>query len=169
MPGKKHFLSNAYEYFNTLTMVFYLMVGIPLLFFVVIYLQFQEAGGLQPTQNWNFLAHVIIPAATVISIVLAYRIYKKQIHERGPSTFKAKLRTFHEVSIYKYGLLDLSNFLPVLGMYLTGEQIFAGLYAVALVVFSLNRPTLRRISQDMKLSEQEKQWLSSDKNFDELT
>ncbi len=168
MPGKKHFLSNAYEYFNTLTMVFYLMVGIPLLFFVILYLQYQETGGLKVTQNWQFLPHVIIPTATLASVVLAYRLYKKKINEYAPDTFRQKLRIFHEVSIYKYGLLDLSSFLPVLGMYLTGEQIFAGLYAIALVVFSLNRPTVSRITKDMGLSKQEQQWLNSDRDFDEL-
>lgn len=168
MPGKKHFLSNAYEYFNTLTMVFYLMVGMPLLFFVILYLQFQEEGGLKVTENWQFIPHVLIPAATIASIVMAYRLYKNQIIEREPKTFKAKLRTFHEASLYKYGLLDLSNFLPVIGMYLTGEQIFSGLYAIALVVFSLNRPTARRISKDVELTKQEEQWLNSDRDFDEL-
>jgi hypothetical protein len=168
MPRKKHFLSNAYEYFNTLTMVFYLMVGIPLLFFVILYLQYQEAGGLQVTDNWELIPHVLIPAATVASIVMAYRLYKNTLTQRSPKAFREKLRTFHEVSIYKYGLLDLANFLPVLGMYLTGEQIFAGLYAVTLVVFSLNRPTHSRISKDMDLSQQEQQWLRSDRDFDEL-
>jgi hypothetical protein len=168
MPRKKHFLSNAYEYFNTLTMVFYLMVGVPLLFFVVLYLQYQEAGGLQVTESWQFLPHVLIPAATVISIFLAYRVYKNKIFQREPKTFRKKLRTFHEISLYKYGLLDLANFLPVIGMYLTGEQVFAGLYAVTLVVFSLNRPTHKRISKDMELTQQEQQWLNSDRDFDEL-
>ena len=168
MPGKKHFLSNAYEYFNTLTMVFYLMVGIPLIFFVILYLQYQESGGLRVTQNWQFIAHVLIPAATVAAIVFAYRVYKTELNARNPRTFKEKLRTFHEVSLYKYGLLGLANFLPVLGMYLAGEQIFAGLYAIALVVFSLNRPTFKRITKDVELSQQEQQWLNSDRDFDEL-
>lgn len=169
MPRKKHFLSNAYEYFNTLTLVFYLMVGIPLMFFVILYLQYQEAsGGLQVTENWQLIPHVLIPAATVAIIVLSYRVYKNAISQRSPDTFREKLRTFHEVSLYKYGLLSLSNFLPVLGMYLTGEQIFAGLYAVALVVFSLNRPTLTRITKDVSLTQQEQQWLKSDRDFDEL-
>jgi hypothetical protein len=168
MARKRNFLSNAYEYFNTLTMVFYLMVGVPLLFFVILYLQSEEAGGLKVTESWQFLPHVLIPAATVVCVLMAYRLYKNQISQRDPKTFREKLRTFHEVSVYKYGLLDLANFLPILGMYLTGEQIFAGLYAIALVVFSLNRPTIRRISKDMELSKQEQQWLSSDRNFDEL-
>jgi len=168
MPKKRHFLSNAYEYFNTLTLVFYLMVGIQLLFFVVVYLQYQAAGGLTATENWQLLPHVLLPAATVVSILLAYRVYRNQIEARDPSTFKEKLRTFHECSVYKYGLLDLANFLPVLGMYLTGEQIFAGLYAIALVVFSLNRPTISRITKDMQLTKQEQTWLTSNQDFDEL-
>lgn len=161
-------MSNTYEYFNTLTLVFYLMVGIPLLFFVLVYLQYEEAGGLHPTESMELLPHVILPAAVLLSLYFAYTIYKKQLRQRQPATFKEKLRTFHEVSLYKYGLLSLANFLAVLGMYFAGEQVFAGLYAIALVVFSLNRPTHHRISKDMQLSKDEQQWLRSDKNFDEL-
>ena len=168
MPGKKHFLSNAYEYFNTLTMVFYLVVSIPLLAFVVVYLQFQDGGGLQPNPSWQLVPHFIVPAVAIGSIVMAYRFYKNKIIAEAPATFRDKLRTFHQASLYKYALLGLSNLLPVLSMYVTGEQVFAGMYAIALVVFSLNRPTIRRITDDMQLTKQEQEWLSSDKNFNDL-
>ncbi|MEK6481602.1 hypothetical protein WJR50_28925 [Catalinimonas sp. 4WD22] len=168
MSRKRHFLSNAYEYFNTLTLVFYLMVGIPLIFFVLVYLQYEEQGGLKATESMQILPHIIIPLATIASIYFAYKLYNQKLYQQQPARFQEKLKTFHEVSLYKYGLLSLANFLPVIGMYFTGEQLFAGLYAIALVVFSLNRPTHQRISKDMKLSDEEKQWLRSDKNFDEL-
>ncbi|MDF9795134.1 ammonia channel protein AmtB [Catalinimonas alkaloidigena] len=168
MSRKRHFLSNAYEYFNTLTLVFYLMVGIPLVFFVLVYLSYEEQGGLRATENLQILTHIIIPLATVASIYFAYSVYKLKLRQHQAVRFQEKLKAFHEVSLYKYGLLSLANFLPVISMYYTGEQVFAGLYAIALVVFSLNRPTHQRISKDMKLSEEENQWLRSDKNFDEL-
>lgn len=168
MSKKKHFLSNSYEYFNTLTLVFYLMVGMPLIFFVLIYLQYEEVGGLQPTENIAWLPHILLPAGVLMSVYFAYSLYKKQLHQRQASTFQEKLRAFHEASLYKYGMLSLSNFLAIIGMYFMGEQIFAGLYAISLVVFSLNRPTHHRITKDMQLSKDEQQWLRSDKNFDEL-
>lgn len=168
MPKKRHFLSNTYEYYNTLTLVFYLMVGMPLLFFVFIYLQYEKVGGLSATESIQVLPHIVLPAVIMMSLYFAYAIYKKQLRQRQPSAFKEKLRTFHEVSLYKYALLSLANFLAVIGIYFTGEQVFAGLYAIALVVFSLNRPTHHRISKDMQLSKEEQQWLSSDTNFDEL-
>ncbi|MFP4090698.1 MAG: hypothetical protein ACLFUB_18445 [Cyclobacteriaceae bacterium] len=169
MAPKRHFLSNAYEYFNTLTMVFYLMVSVPLLFFIIVYLSYQEEGGLQPTQRMNVVEHVLLPAAIIISLVMPFVMYRRQLQARRPMDgFRAKLRTFHQLSFYRYGWLTLANFLAVLGMYYTGEQLFAGLYAIALVVFSLHRPTASRIIKDTKLNEQEKEWLRSDKNFDEL-
>lgn len=168
MSRKRHFLSNAYEYFNTLTVVFYLMVGIPLVFFILIYLHYEKAGGLHATESMQFLPHLLLPLGLLASVYFAYSVYKSQLRQRQASTFKEKLKTFHEAALYKYALLSLANFLAVIGMYLTGEQLFAGLYAIALVVFSLNRPTHRRIAKDMRLSKEEQQWLRSDKNFNEL-
>ncbi|WPP49410.1 hypothetical protein [Catalinimonas niigatensis] len=161
-------MSNSYEYFNTLTLVFYLMVGMPLIFFVLIYLQYEEVGGLKPTESIMWLPHIVLPVGVLICLYFAYSLYAKQLRQRQASAFREKLRAFHEASLYKYGLLSLANFLAIIGMYFMGEQIFAGLYAIALVVFSLNRPTHHRITKDMQLSKEEQQWLRSDKNFDEL-
>jgi len=149
-------------------MVFYLMVGIPLIFFVLIYLQYEGQGGLQATQRMEILLHIVLPISIVACLYFAYNIYKKELQKRQPQKFQEKLRTFYEVSLYKYALLSLANFLAVVGMYFSGEQLFAGLYAITLVVFSLNRPTHQRIVKDVKLTEEEEEWLRSDKNFDEL-
>jgi hypothetical protein len=168
MASKRHFLSNSYEYFNTLILIYYFMVGVPLLFFVLVFLRYQEAGGLQPTQSMNLIQHVLLPAAAVICLIMPSLQYRKQLKAERPGGFKAKLKLFHQLALYRYAWLTVANFLAVVGMYFTGEQVFAGLYAVALVVFSLHRPTANRITRDMKLNEQEKEWLKSDQDFDEL-
>lgn len=168
MSSKRHYLSNAYEYFNTLTMVFYLMVSIPLVFFVLVYLQYEEQGGLGVADGFYILPHLVLPLVIAASIYLAYKFYNQKLEARQAEQFREKLKAFHQLSLYKYGFLSLANFLAVIGLYFTGEQLYAGIYAIALVFFSFHRPTHQRVSKDLKLSDEEQDLLRSDKNFDEL-
>lgn len=170
MFNKEKLLSSFSEYLNTLNIIFYLMVGVPLIIFCISYINFQEQGGLIPTttENFQFTLHVLIPALTIISLIYAYVSYKKQLKQKNlkiPLT--DKLLFFYHKSIHKYTFLVIANMLPIAGLFLAGEQVFAALYAIALIAFSLNRPTPHRIIRDLKLNKEEQQKLINNQNLNE--
>ena len=166
MAEKKKFLENSAEYFHTLHLVYYLMVSVPLILFCVIYLRFMAEGGLTGNFSLDGL-HAFFTLGTVLSGTLAYWAYRQRFrHYDATEPFRQRLRFFHRAAWVKYLWLGVANLLPVAGLYLTREQFFVGLYAVALILFSLNRPTLRRVVNDLRLSTAERERLTGNQDFD---
>ena len=166
MPEKKHFLDNSAEYFHTLHLVFYVMVSVPLILFCVVYLRWMEQGGLSANLLFNEL-HIAITLGVILAGGMAYYRYRQRFQYYDPTvSFRRRLRFFHRAAWLKYLWLGFANLLPVVGLYLIGEQFFVGLYAVALVLFSINRPTLRRVVNDLQLNEVERNRLAGDQDFE---
>ena len=166
MPEKKHFLDNSAEYFHTLHLVFYVMVSVPLILFCVVYLRRMEQGGLSTNLRFNQL-HILITLGVLLAGGMAYYRYRQQFQKYDSALpFRPRLRFFHRAAWLKYLWLGFANLLPVVGLYLLGEQFFVGLYAVALILFSINRPTLKRVADDLQLSEAERQRLAGDQDFE---
>ncbi len=104
----------------------------------------------------------------VLSGAMAYRTYRRRFRRYDATVpFRQRLRFFHRAAWVKYLWLGIANLLPVVGLYLTGEQFFVGLYAVALILFSLNRPTLKRVGDDLRLSVAERERLAGNQDFGE--
>ena len=166
MASKKHFLDNPVEYFHTLNLVFYWAVSLPLILFCVVYLNRMEAGGLDEDIHFGW-----VHAATIVGMIasswLAYRTYRQQFLRYDVSApFRDRLRFFHRTVRYKYVWLAVANLLPVAGLYLVSEQFFLALYAIALILFSLNRPTVKRVTHDLALDGAEQAKLKSYDDFD---
>ena len=166
MAKQPRFLSNSAEYFHTLHLVFYLMVSVPLVLFCVVYLRRMGQGGL--AEGFTFGAvHGAVLVGMLLSGWLAYVTYRKRFDRYDPAPpLQERLRFFHQAAWLKYVWLAVANLLPLVGLYLTGEQFFVALYAVALVLFSINRPTLKRVSTDLKLTVAEQERLAGDQDLD---
>ena len=166
MAKQQRYLNNSAEYFHTLHLVFYLAVSIPLLLFIVVYLRYMERGGLAAGFSFGEV-HGLVILGMVLGGYLAYTRYRQRFNDYDPhQPFRDRLRFFHRATWLKYAWLVMTNLLPVVGLYLTGEQFFVALYAVALVLFSINRPTLKRVSDDLKLTAAERERLSGDQDLD---
>ena len=167
MPEKKHFLDNSSEYFHTLHLVFYLMVSIPLILFCLVYLDHMKQGGLSANLGFSGL-HALVTLGVIFASGMAYFSYRQRYrHYNASVSFRERLRFFHQTAWRKYGWLEVANLLPVLGLYLLAEQFFVGVYAVALVLFSINRPTFARVADDLQLDDAERTQLASGQDFDQ--
>lgn len=170
MFDKNQLLKNTKEYFNTLNIIFYLLVGVPLMLFCILYLKFEGQGGLQQTAqgNFSFFLHALIPLTTLACIAGAYVYYRKSRKQVKPETpLREKLLFFYRISMIQYGILFAANMLPVIGLYLSGEQLFPALYAVALVAFSINRPTIHRLIKALRLNKEERHIIIHNQNLNE--
>lgn len=166
MAKQQRFLNNSAEYFHTLHLVFYLMVSVPLLLFCVVYLRRMQGGGLAPGFSFG-----VVQGGVTLGILLcglmAYHSYKNRFKRYDTEQpLRKRLRFFYQAAWLKYFWLTLANLLPVIGLYATGEQFFVALYAVALVLFSINRPTLKRVSNDLKMTAQERKQMEGDQDLD---
>ena len=69
----------------------------------------------------------------------------------------AKLERYSKIGFVQYILFGLASFVTVLGLYLTGKGWYTGLYVIVLMLMSINRPTLKKISDDLQLKGEERQ------------
>lgn len=162
-------IDNKYfdHYFHSINLLFYSIVGVSLLFFVVIFLNIKETGGLNPsfTENepsWYYLGAVIC----LLLIFPAYIFYKKKIVQaRNEKLIRQKLIMFRKASMIKYALLEAGNLLALLLLFFTEEQLFFVVYAIMLTVFTINRPTPYRVAKDLELTAEEKEMIRNYKKL----
>ncbi|MEM6841938.1 MAG: hypothetical protein AAF944_22045 [Bacteroidota bacterium] len=155
----KKYLQSAYEYFHKLNITFYLLIAVPLVGFCYAYLHYEAKGGLLPTVQFSWI-HITFILGTVLCVAYALYWYRQALQQLDTDwPFQKKLRFFYQRSRSLHTILMVSNGLAALGLYLTGEQLFAGVYAIVLVVFSLYRPTYRRVVRDLRLSKAEEEKL----------
>lgn len=166
MTAYKKYLQSAYEYFHILNIVFYILIALPLVAFCYAYLQYEGRGGLLPTSQFTAL-HAVIIGGVALSIGLAFWWYRRAMQKVTDDwPFQRKLQFFYHRIREKYFLFMVANGLAALGLYLTGEQLFAAVYTVALVVFSLYRPTPRRVTTDLRLTQEEQDRLVGNRPYD---
>ena len=166
MSSQKKYLQNAYDYFHILNIVFYILIALPLVGFCYAYLKYEGQGGLLPTNYFSAL-HLLLILGTGLIIGFAFWWYRQAMQKvEADWSFQQKLQYFYYRIREKYALFMIANSLAALGLYLTGEQLFTAVYTVALVVFSLHRPTPRRVMNDLKLSRPEQEHLVSNQSYD---
>ena len=153
-------IRNLDEYYIRLNLVFHAILAAPLLLFIYIYLE-TENGTMEPpiseAKNLGFL-QLSITLVTAVFVFLAFSWYRTRINQVSPKdVLVEKLERYSKIGLVQYILFGLASFVTVLGLYLTGKGWYTGLYVIVLMLMSINRPTLKKISDDLQLKGEERQ------------
>lgn len=148
------------DYLNRLSLIFHALVGVPLLAFVFIYLEL-DTGGLsaliKDPEIVKMLSY-ILPTISMVLAGIAFILFKKNLPQAvGENNLRTKLNSYFTVIVQKYTLFEASSLLAVAGLFLTGNIIYTIIYLAMLLLLSLHRPTVHRISRDLKLKDDERQ------------
>ena len=146
MEEGKNFRSIT-DYFNMLNMIYYVLVAIPLVLFLIVYLNQKETlsdnGFLHARQMYFKLALVLIVTLEVIAGEL---IFKNRMNRDFSQFFlQTKLHHYFQASLIRYAAYFTGSLIAVIALYFFVEGILVGLYMVVLFSFSLIRPTKKRI------------------------
>ncbi len=169
MSKQKNFLQNPQQYFNTLNLIYYFMVAGPMALFTFFYLRFAQQDIIKNAfpDDPDPLIIYVIPLGTIALVVLAYTLHRRLMAQLDLSLpLLEKLRFFAKKVIVKYAFLEMASFVIVAGFALSQQKFYIVLYVITLVVFSLHRPTQRRVSRELKLNEEEKEKLWREQDFD---
>ena len=147
------------NYLQKLQTFAYLSLGVPLIFFIYIYLE-SSVDGLEEIIPSQYHVTILVPVL-IVCLPLLYWNLKKFKRSVEQSSEKTKLRD----KLKLYQLANNSRFLTYaicamvicIAFFLTNFQAFAALYGIMLVLFSINNPSARRIVQDLKLKGKEKE------------
>lgn len=146
MEEGKNFRSIT-DYFNMLNMIYYVLVAIPLVLFLIVYLNQKEVlsenGFLRAEQVYFKLALVIV---VPLEVILGEFIFKKKMGKDFSQDFlQAKLHQYFQASLFRYASYFTASLMAVIALYFFIEGILVALYMVVLFSFSFIRPTKKRI------------------------
>jgi len=154
-------------FLNGMNTRFYLIVCLPLLLFVLVYLEVQSRTGISPAfESGDHIGHYVLSLVLGLSWFPAKKMYKRKILEqRQEESLMQKLNAFRKAAIYMYLILGSAAILAIVGLYFAQEQIYLMAFGIVLILFSVNRPTPAKIIKDMKLTAEEKRMLSEYRKF----
>lgn len=145
-------------FLNAMNVIFYLAVCVPLLFFVVIFLKLQPHGGVSPSfEAGDSALHPILAIAVCLLAVPGYLIYKRMLRLHSiEDGLNQKLQMFKEAATKKYLFLFIGSCGANLLLFFYEEQVYLMAYALLLILFSIDRPTVYRLKKDLLLTKEEK-------------
>jgi hypothetical protein len=149
---------NAKDYTRKLTNIYYLSIGIPLLFFIWVYLE-SSAEKLNPLLDPKYRIPVFV-AVFIISlalIVLGRNKFNTRLSEaRQKDQLIKKLVLYQKGTTIRAFAYSVSSLLISIGFFLTDFQPFAAFYGIVIVLFSINNLNQRKIVADLLLKDDDK-------------
>lgn len=143
--GKK--FRSITDYFNMLNMIYYVLVGIPLVLFLIIYLNHKDIlsdnGFLGTGQIYLKLALTLL---VPVEVVTGELIFKNRMKRDFTQCFlETKLHHYFQASLIRYAAYFVASIIAIIALYFFLAGILVGLYMIILFSFSLIRPTKKRI------------------------
>ncbi|WOK05286.1 hypothetical protein RT717_19585 [Imperialibacter roseus] len=169
LPRIKPFAyKTADQYYFRLSLIFYLLAAIPMVPFIVVYLQMQE-GALAPPfgADLNATITAILAVFAFGNVVLGMRLYKQEIQPLSKEhSLRERLDLFFHASMIQYSCMEAAAIMAVAGLYLTRMTFFVLLYLGMLIIFAQVRPEMRRISKQLKMTKEEEDIVYQKKEID---
>ncbi len=145
-------------YLQKLQTFAYVCLGIPLLFFIYLYLE-SSVERLVPLISEEQILYLFFPLL-IVSILLVYAANKKfkSINSSAilETDFLRKLIAYQKANNTRFLYYGISTLLITIGFYITNFQPLAALFGIMIVLFSINNPNQRKIVKDLKLKDPEK-------------
>lgn len=155
------------QFLHSMNIIFYLAVCVPLLFFVLIFLDLQKKGGVNPSfETGESILHLLLAVAFCLLALPGYVVYKKILTQHSvEDKLQQKLKVFKEAAIKKYLFIFMASCGANLLLFFYAEQLYLMAYAVLLILFSIDRPTIYRLKKDLLLTKEEKIALSEFRKY----
>lgn len=143
---------------ESLNLLFYATVGLPMLLFGWVYLPlkdvltWQESQALWHLGFWRYL----LAAAMIVLAAADLRSTSRQFQQVSKDwSLPIKLQHFTMVFRRSYLLVMLLSLFSVAVLYLTRNQLFVVVYAFLLFLVSLYRPSFQRMCRHLPLTKEE--------------
>ena len=134
---------------------FFLLLGLPLILFLVAYLR-AEQPGFQASYDWPQAAHLLIWAIVLGTTFYAWRRANNPVKlERNARSLEDKFGAYSRVNMQSYGLLVLCMLIISGLLWLGTHVLYAGLFSIVLIAMASIRPGAEQFIQRMKLSTEE--------------
>jgi hypothetical protein len=145
-------------YLQKLQTFAYLCLGVPLLFFIYIYLE-SSVDRLEPVFDPGYNWYIFIPTFSLALFLIFFggsRYNSAREMAMNQANFKDKLKVYQNASNTRFLFYGISTSFITLGFYFTNFKPFAVMFGFMIVLFSINNPSARKIVGALKLKDEEK-------------
>jgi hypothetical protein len=149
---------NAKEYIRKLINIAYINVGIPLLFFIWVYLE-SSSEQLIPLVDAEHEMLVFWPVLIFGAVLLFIGFRKfRQLLEQSISAqeLSNKLRIYQKGLTIRFISYSFTSCLITIGFYLTDYKPFTFIFGLMIILFSIHSPNARRVAHNLKLKNEER-------------
>lgn len=160
LPRIKPFAyQTADQYYFRLSLIFYLLVSVPMVPFIIVYLQMQGGEVTPPFgAQLNSTVTGILAVMAFGNVVLGMRLYKQEMGGlTKTSPLREKLDLFFHATVVQYSCMEAATIMAVAGLYLTRSTFFVLLYLGMVIIFAQVRPEIRRLCKQLGLSKAEEE------------
>lgn len=150
---------NGKTYIQKIQTIAYSCLGIPLLFFIYLYLE-SSVDRLKEIIPSAYHLYVLLPTAIICLLLILWSMKKYRFFIDEAKTkprLRDKLNLYQTANTYRFISYGTSALLISIGFFLTNAQPFAALFAIMIVLFSINNPNSRKIITELKLNKSEKE------------
>lgn len=159
---KKGF-KNWSEFYQRISLLFNGIIAFSLLPFAWAYLELDQGFGTPLLGGVALIIfNVVIFVGIVVVLYFAHIQFVKSLKTLKKSqSVRSKLQLYYSVSVRKYITNELAAILALGGTIISQEILFAVVYVFILFVFSLSRPRFDKVSEQLSLSDEEKELLAT--------
>jgi hypothetical protein len=148
------------EFINKLRMIVYALLAVPLIIFILLYLRTDKGDGISPIAGGNMAIFftAFLAAAGLSSIFASYVIFKKKLKVlREEQMLSKKFDGYYKATIIKFSLFEAALILSIIGLLITGEQLFVAIFVIGIFVFSVESPSIRKLFSHLRLNKNERE------------
>jgi divalent metal cation (Fe/Co/Zn/Cd) transporter len=156
------------DFHNKLGIVFHASLGLPLLPFVLLYLEIKNNGyiGFMPSGIITLSISYLVPLISGLLVLYGYRTARSVGTEaRQELSLKDKLLHYYVGARKFYLLVGLACIILAVTLWLTASGVLIVSYVIVLFVMSLNRPTSKRYIKGLQLMGEEKDIILNKKDY----
>ena len=162
-PEKK--FEKPIDVFKKLNVLFYTLLGGMFLFLIVALLIQQPARNLD-SPSPNIITEYILVILMIVSISGAYIIYiigTKKVTDK--TQLVTKVNSFYKYTLTKLLLFKFAGIMGLIGYILTAVPLYLAIGFVVIMLLFLHKPSLRRLAVEYKLTQNERDIITSNTPF----
>ena len=147
---------NRWErFYNRLNLWFNGTVALSIIPFGIAFLDTQDEFPSPPIVDKSTTLGLQIVLSLIVAVIIWFGLHysKKKLKAIPDGEIETKLQSYLTIKMRSFFILEIGAVLSVVGLYLTKDHLFTGLYLVVMFVFSLTRPTFEKISSDIRVSQ----------------
>lgn len=155
------------DYLRHLINVAFMSISIPLPLFAWLYLEY-SAGDLDPLLAGNRIIMIEIGFSVLIAALLVYAhstVNTAIAGARARHTLPDKLTGLRNALVRRYIFFAFITLLVVIGFVLTTSEVMVAWFAVMILLYSIQNPSVHAIVRQLRLKDREKEMILKHEPF----